>query len=257
MRLPVKEKHPVIVLLFKPKATSCSAREKVVLERCRHVLLCESCQDSSLHGEVECEGCRRNIQKCEEKPLASLDCEEKPVASLDYEEKPVASLASRSQGKGRKKVEKIKTRLTRLKRRSAKNCRGGHEYEVETILDEKVEPGHTEYLLKWKGYNAEEDNTWEHEDNLDCEEALQMFRVKQIRKEVGDERLAELLLALVEILAHLPCCRAGERVVLQQSCHLLQCGGCGEAWLHGQGCGRCRPSPAAGSKGAGNLGLWC
>ena len=123
-----------------------------------------------------------------------------------------------------------------------------------------------------KGYDAEEDNTWEHEDNLDCEEALQMFRVKQIRKEVGDELLAELLVALVEILSQLPCCRAGERVLLQQSCHLLQqschllqqschllqqschllqCGGCGEAWLHGHGCGRCRPGGAAGSQGDG------
>ena len=141
MRLPVKEKHPVIVLLCKPKATSCSAKEKVVLERCRHVLLCESCQDSSLHGEVECEGCRMNKQECEEEPLASLYCEEKPVASL----------ASRSKAKGRKKVEKIKTRLARLKRRSTKNGRGGQVYEVEAILDEKIEPGHTEYLLKWKG----------------------------------------------------------------------------------------------------------
>ena len=52
-----------------------------------------------------------------------------------------------------------------------------------------------------------------------------MFRVKQIRKEVGDEQLAERLVALVEVLSQLPCCRAGERVLLQQSCHLLQCGG--------------------------------
>jgi chromodomain-containing protein len=40
------------------------------------------------------------------------------------------------------------------------------EFDVETILDRRVnEQGKTEYLVKWEGYDAEE-NTWEESTNL-------------------------------------------------------------------------------------------
>ena len=41
-------------------------------------------------------------------------------------------------------------------------------YEVEAILKSREEEGKRLYLIKWKGYDQEEDNTWEPEENIDC-----------------------------------------------------------------------------------------
>merc|ERR1712228_721280 len=49
-------------------------------------------------------------------------------------------------------------------------------YEVEAILKSKEEEGKRLYLIKWKGYDQEEDNTWEPEENIDCKEKLAQFK---------------------------------------------------------------------------------
>ena len=203
------------VLYCKAAVESCSAMERVVLWQCRHVLLCDGCKDWSLHGGEECGGCR-------------------------------------------KKKETLKVRLARLKRKSKENGSAGEVFEVEKILDKKSELGKVFYLAKWLGYDDDEENTWEPEENLDCDEELQKFEVKDqvVKQETHVPKLppgfsclelAEELLQLLEILQQLPHCSEGERVLLEQSGHLLQCGGCEEAWLHGQGCGRCRPRGVEGS----------
>ena len=47
-------------------------------------------------------------------------------------------------------------------------------FSVEKIISKKVVGGKTEYLLKWKGYDSDE-NTWEPEENLDCQDLLDEF----------------------------------------------------------------------------------
>jgi len=42
---------------------------------------------------------------------------------------------------------------------------GEEVYVVEAILDKRVKRGEIEYLIKWKGYDNSEDNTWEPKGN--------------------------------------------------------------------------------------------
>ena len=54
----------------------------------------------------------------------------------------------------------------------------GETYEVEKILDKKIVKGKTQYFIKWKGFEPEEENTWEPVENLDCEDKIKEFEAK-------------------------------------------------------------------------------
>merc|ERR1719319_242561 len=46
------------------------------------------------------------------------------------------------------------------------------EYEVEKVLDKRTKKGgKVEYLVKWRGFDDSDDNTWEPHDNLEGAEA--------------------------------------------------------------------------------------
>merc|ERR1719209_1873703 len=58
---------------------------------------------------------------------------------------------------------------------------GEEEYEVEKILEKRVQKGgYTEYLVKWRNYDDPEENTWEPLDNLaEAEKAIKVFEKDQ------------------------------------------------------------------------------
>lgn len=55
-------------------------------------------------------------------------------------------------------------------------------YDVERIVASRVKDGKKQYLIKWVGY-PENENTWELEENLMCEELLDEFKKKEAKKE--------------------------------------------------------------------------
>lgn len=56
------------------------------------------------------------------------------------------------------------------------------EYVVEKVVNKRTKHGKTEYLLKWRNYDDSE-NTWEPEENLDCEDLIKEFEEKRKRDE--------------------------------------------------------------------------
>lgn len=56
-------------------------------------------------------------------------------------------------------------------------------FEVEKIVDTKLNGKKRFYLLKWKGYDHTQ-NTWENADNLNCDELIEEFNKKQQEIEV-------------------------------------------------------------------------
>ena len=51
-------------------------------------------------------------------------------------------------------------------------------FEVEEVLAMREVAGSVEYLVKWLGYNRQEDNTWEPQQNLWCRQKILDFQKK-------------------------------------------------------------------------------
>merc|ERR1711935_1223403 len=48
------------------------------------------------------------------------------------------------------------------------------EYEVDRIINDRVEKGEKQYLIRWKNFGADDD-TWEPVSNLDCPEIISLY----------------------------------------------------------------------------------
>jgi len=59
---------------------------------------------------------------------------------------------------------------------------GEEEFEVEKISNKRIVRGKEKFLVRWKGYTAEED-TWENKENLENMKEL----VEEFKKEYGEE----------------------------------------------------------------------
>merc|ERR1711915_806995 len=66
------------------------------------------------------------------------------------------------------------------------------EYEVERIIDKRTRKGKLEYLVKWKGWDLPEHNTWEAIDHLNCEEMIEEYEKKNPDKKT-DAKPAKII----------------------------------------------------------------
>ena len=61
--------------------------------------------------------------------------------------------------------------------------------EVETILEKGIRNGVAYYLVKWKGCDQPEDNSWEQLTNLDCKELVEDYEAKaKAERKIGFAR---------------------------------------------------------------------
>ena len=59
------------------------------------------------------------------------------------------------------------------------------EFEVEEILDQRIRKGITEYRIRWKGYDPEDDS-WEPTSHLNCPEKVKEFKEQHRTKKDGE-----------------------------------------------------------------------
>jgi len=64
---------------------------------------------------------------------------------------------------------------------SANSSADEPEYEVDRIVDDRVEDNEKQYLIRWKGFTAEDD-TWEPVTNLDCPEIIDAYEEAKRKK---------------------------------------------------------------------------
>tara|TARA_B100000795_G_scaffold109449_1_gene80785 strand:- start:202 stop:960 length:759 start_codon:yes stop_codon:yes gene_type:complete len=116
-----------------------------------------------------------------------------------YEEVELKSLwgaVAGALGKKKSHAHMIKQRYEDMLRASVEQEEQEEEeaqdYEVDQILDKRTHQGQLEYLVKWKGADANEDDTsWEPRRNLaGCDEALHEFEARQPKPREREAREA-------------------------------------------------------------------
>lgn len=82
-----------------------------------------------------------------------------------------------------KQLQKGVDEQAAAKRRYANDSDDDNVYEVEKLLDHKVENGVRSYLVRWTGYSPKYDS-WEKESNLKCPEILSAYNASVTAKKM-------------------------------------------------------------------------
>ena len=125
------------------------------------------------------------------KSLASEETKEiEPMVMINLDDSDAGSLfeepkAKKQRKEKEKKEKKLKEPKKGKKEKKTKKVESGDEdeYEVEKILEKRDIGGLIEYKVKWKGWENEEDQTWEPADNLAGSEDL----IKEFESSQGND----------------------------------------------------------------------
>lgn len=115
------------------------------------------------------------------------------VDPLDGTEKVTSTTTKKKGGKNVKKgAKKAKTaaKSNNDDDEAGQNGDGGEddtaeeeeEYEVEDIIDHKTVRGKLQYLIRWKGYDADNDS-WEPESTVNCPDIVARYNEKNLKPE--------------------------------------------------------------------------
>ena len=66
---------------------------------------------------------------------------------------------------------------------------GKEEYEVEALLGKRRRKGEVQYLVKWKGWDRPQDNSWEPLINLDCKDLVEDYEAKPSEAEEKETKI--------------------------------------------------------------------
>ncbi|CAG7733153.1 unnamed protein product, partial [Allacma fusca] len=104
-------------------------------------------------------------------PADNLNCPNLVQAFLESQDK-----SCKNTNKATKKPKSAKNKIAvNVKSNPFKSSNSNEEYwEVEQVLDCKVEKNVKYYLISWKGFTSEE-NSWEKESSLHCDELIEEF----------------------------------------------------------------------------------
>jgi len=134
-------------------------------------------------GGEEDELWRKGLELAEETAdLTQQERLDKFFPKEDEEEESDGDNADAEDDKGSKSPAKKRRRIIVADSDSESESEEEETFEVEKILDMKDDDGVTKYLVKWVGYDKEEDNTWEPLENLDCEDKIKLFQDRQETK---------------------------------------------------------------------------
>jgi len=136
-------------------------------------------------GSLEASGSKGRKKKIDASKVIVLDDSKDDDVSMDMktsadsEDLPLSSLIK----------EKKRGRPSKSTAEENHEEEEDAEYEVEKILDHKYDDGVVQYLVKWKNWNNDEDNTWEPSDNLvGSESIIEKYEKKQkLKKKEEDE----------------------------------------------------------------------
>ncbi|KPI97359.1 PREDICTED: chromobox protein homolog 5-like [Papilio xuthus] len=118
----------------------------------------------SVHNE-EKQNSEQSVGDNEKESVSGKDDKSANEAESDVEKKSDSSKKRKS-----KKTKSKKNKATKTK----KGEEDEEEYEVEEVIDSKRIRGKLYYLIRWKGYSADND-TWEPEKTLSCPELINKF----------------------------------------------------------------------------------
>jgi len=115
---------------------------------------------------------------------------DKAIDEGKAEKKPVGTTETKKSVSGfftpKSNAKKAAPKSPKPKEQDPEESEEDEEYEVESIVEKKVVRGKTKYLVKWKGYDKDEDRTWEPKANLaGSEDLIKKFEEEQVPAEDG------------------------------------------------------------------------